>query len=94
MSHRGNPVERERRLRIRLAVAAYAYEIENDSVMSDAMFDRLSLRVNPKRSTGHAEIDAFFREHFDPCTGSWIHRHPDLPGVRRTYLLVKRLLKR
>jgi hypothetical protein len=78
-------VERQRWLRIRLAVAAYAYEIENDSIMTDGDYDRLCLEVDPSISTGNRKLDAFFRKHFDPSTGSWVHYHPEKHKLRHIY---------
>lgn len=79
-------VERERWLRIRLAVAAYAYEVENDSIMSDAEFDRLSLEVDVSIKTGNRKLDNFFSKHFDPSTGQWVHKHPEKRKLRDIYL--------
>ena len=73
------------RLRIRLSVAAYAYEICNDSIMSDSEFDRQCLLIDPSIETGNAKLDKFFKEEFDPSTGQWIHKHPELNGIVRIY---------
>lgn len=81
----GSPVERERRNRIRLTVAAYAYEVESHSVITDAEFDDLSLEINPSTSTGNNVVDDFFRRKFNPCTGMWVHDHPELDGIKRLY---------
>lgn len=75
----------EIRSRIRLAVAAYAYEIAADPIMSDAEFDKLALSIRPRELTGAPLPDLFFLESFEPHTGSWIHDHPDLPGIARLY---------
>lgn len=80
-----NPVERQRWLRIRLAIAAYAYEIENDSIMSDGDYDRLSLEVDPSISTGNRKLDDFFAKHFDPSTGSWVYAHPERRKLAALY---------
>ena len=69
--------------RIRVAVAAYAYEIENDPIMSDAEFDALAQSIDPKAKTPDPVMDKFFREEFDPNTGSWVHRHPNKAGLAR-----------
>lgn len=69
-------METERRNRIRLSLAAYAYEYHDDSIMSDAEFDKLSLAIKPEVKTGHKRLDKFFREEFDPSTGMWIRKHP------------------
>lgn len=81
----GTEVEVERRNRIRLTLAAYAYEYDDNPIMSDAEFDELSQKINPKISTGHKQHDKFFREKFDPNTGMWIREHPFLRAVDRTY---------
>lgn len=77
--------ERQIWLRIRLAVAAYTYEYEATSIMSDADYDRLSKEVNPKISTGNRKLDAFFRKHFHPDTGQWVHKHPEKHKLKRIY---------
>lgn len=82
------PSEIERRHRIRLSVAAYAYEFDNTSIMSDADFDQLALQIDPQVSTGHAVMDQFFRTQFQPDTGQWIHKHPELERVKQLYLRV------
>lgn len=75
----------ETRNRIRVSVAAYAYEIENASIMSDAEFDSLCLEIDATIATSRAIEDEFFLTHFEPHTGSWIHKHPDLAGIKRLY---------
>ena len=85
------PVETERRHRIRLSVAAYAYEFDSISIMSDADFDSLALQIDPEISTGHVEMDQFFRTEFQPDTGQWIHKHPELDKLQQLY---KRVYKK
>lgn len=85
----GSPVEVERRNRIRLSVAAYAYEMMGDSTMSDEEYDALSKKIDTSISTGHDELDKFFREEFADYTGSWIHRHPELDKVDALYHRLK-----
>lgn len=75
----------ERRRRIRVALFAYAYEFEAESMVSDADFDALALRVDTSVGTGHPVLDAWFRQHFQPHTGQWIHAHPELDGIREIY---------
>jgi hypothetical protein len=65
------------RIRIKVSVAAYAYEFEDDPIISDEEFDKLSLTINPEILTGNDMMDKFFREEFDPNTGSWVHHHPE-----------------
>jgi|SRR6056297_398295 len=81
----GNHIEVERRNRIRLCIAAYAYEEVMNPIMSDGEFDKLASEIRPKVSTGHAKIDKFFRQQFNPSTSMWISKHPELDRVRRTY---------
>ena len=81
----GSKVEKERRLRIRLAVAAYAYEKRNDSIMSDSEFDKLCTQVDLSVDTGNTKLDSWFKKNFDPSTGQWIHKHPDLLKIRYLY---------
>lgn len=69
-----------------MAVAAYAYEIENDSIMTDAEFDSLSKEVDVSISTGNRKLDNFFKKHFDPSTGVWVHMHPEKWKLRGLYL--------
>ena len=76
------PIETERRHRIRLSVFAYAYEYENVSLISDGEYDTLSRMVNPKIKTGHKKLDKFFATEFEPDTGMWIRKHPELDKVR------------
>lgn len=78
-------IEKEIKLRILLTMAAYGYEFEDEVFISDAQFDSLSLQVNPSLDTGNELLDKFFREEFNPSTGSWIQRHPELDKVKQTY---------
>ena len=75
----------EIRNRIRLSVAAYAYEVLASSVISDSDFDSLCLKIKPKVSTGNEKLDKFFREEFDPSTGVWIWKHPELHLIHNLY---------
>lgn len=84
-------VENERRNRIRLAVAAYAYEVLNETIMPDAEFDALAMKIEPSLATGNETLDRFFMEHFDPFTGIWVHKHPDQAGLRRICIEVHKL---
>jgi hypothetical protein len=81
----GSPIEVERRNRIRLSVAAYAYEFENDSIMSDGDFDSLAETIDLQISTENEKLDEFFKAHFSPFTGQWIHDHPELEKLKTIY---------
>lgn len=77
----GNEVEKQTRLRIQLSVYAYAYEVKDTSLIDDHKYDKLSLEVNPTIETGNKKLDDFFKKEFDPSTGQWIHKHPELDKV-------------
>ena len=81
----GSPIELEVRRRIQVSVAAFAYEFENNPVMGDDLFDWFAGRICKRMGTCHPILDEFFLIHFSPMTGMWIHKHPDLIGIRRIY---------
>jgi len=81
----GTKVEYQRWLRINLSIAAYAYEIKGDSIIDDAKFDSLSLEVDTSIETGNKKMDTFFKKEFDPSTGQWIHKHPELNVIASMY---------
>ena len=81
----GTGVEKQVRLRIKLSVAAYAYEKCDESIMSDAEFDKQCLLVDPSIETGNKKLDNFFKKKFDPSTGQWIHKHPELDKIAELY---------
>ena len=83
-------VELERRRRIRLSVAAYTYEYKNESVISDAEYDQLSLLIDLKIKTGNKKMDKFFEQYFDKDSGMWIRKHPDKSGLENIYQRVWR----
>ena len=78
-------INQEIRNRIKLSVAAYAYEMEDDSIMSDADFDSLCREINANESTGNEKMDNFFKTEFNPSTGQWIHKHPELNKISEIY---------
>ena len=78
-------INQEIRNRIKLSVAAYAYELENDSVMTDADFDSLCREINVSEPTGNEKMDNFFKTEFNPSTGQWIHKHPELDKIKIIY---------
>ncbi len=78
-------INQEIRNRIILSVAAYAYEYMDDPIMSDTDFDKLALKINPNEKTGNNELDNFFKEHFMPDTGMWIHKHPEKEKLKYIY---------
>jgi hypothetical protein len=86
-------INEEIRNRIKVAAAAYAYEIENDPIMTDAEFDALCLKIKPDVVTGSKLLDTFFKTEFDPNTGSWIHKHPDLKKMSKLVLFIREFRK-
>ena len=85
MGCRYTMINQEIRNRIKLSVAAYAYEMEDDSVMTDADFDELCKHIDVTKTTGNKKLDAFFKNEFNPSTGQWIHRHPELNKIKIIY---------
>lgn len=81
----GTPKELETRRRIKLSVWAYAYEFENKSLVPDAVFDVESYQVDLRTETDRLDLDYWFRGNFQPCTGMWIHQHPELNKIREIY---------
>ena len=80
----------ERRRRINVALWAYAYEVHDNPLVDDAKFDEVCEEIDLSVSTGNKKMDTWFRRNFDLCTGSWIHKHPDLKGLE---ILYRRLIK-
>lgn len=76
---------REIRNRIRLSLASYSYEFHDDSLMTDAEYDKLSREINPNEKTGNELIDRFFREEFMVDSGMWIRKHPELWKLKHIY---------
>ena len=71
--------------RIKLCIAAYAYEVKNDSIMPDATFDEECKKVDVTITTGNDKMDKWFKDEFDPCTGQWIHSHPEKNRLEELY---------
>lgn len=80
-----DPAQIERRNRIHISVAAWAYENGLRPIMSDEAYDELSKLIRPKLATGNSRLDNFFRRHFSPHTGLWIHKHPDQQSLQLIY---------
>ena len=85
MAKWGSVVEVETQRRILLSVAAYAYEFKNESFMSDHAFDEECKLVDLTIDTANPTMDAWFRKEFDPCTGQWVRKHPNLPRLETLY---------
>lgn len=86
-------IEEERRNRIRLSVFAYAYEFQNESFVSDHEFDELAKKIDPSLETGNKPLDEFFKTQYNAFTGQWIHKHPDLDGIKKLYKKYKEYYK-
>ena len=85
MTNWGNNVEIEIKRRINVSIWAYAYEIENESLVSDEVFDNECMLINDSICTNNVELDKFFKNIFDPFTGVWIHKHPHLNRIKHIY---------
>lgn len=70
-----------RRARIRISILAFAYEILNESLVSDAEFDRLALELDTTTKTGDKILDQFFKNEYKAYTGQWIYSHPEIDGI-------------
>ena len=81
----GTKIEQERRNRISLSLAAYSYEFCSHSIMSDGEYDELSRLIDKGVKTGHKKLDNFFSTQFEPDTGMWIHKHPELNKIKVLY---------
>jgi hypothetical protein len=81
-------VSEEVRRRIMVAVWALAYEVYDDSLVADHVFDAECAKVDLSIDTPRPDLDAWFRENFDPCTGQWVWAHPEREGLFRIYLLL------
>lgn len=86
----GTLSERIRHKRIKVALAARAYEIHNNPIISDHAYDQLAQEVHRTRriATGNSRLDNFFRRHFDPHSGLWIHKHPHPQRLDRILMQV------
>jgi hypothetical protein len=81
-----NPiVDTETRLRIKVALYAYTYEFESVPLVSDGEFDDLCSKINLEVSTRRPDLDKWFRDNFEPHTGQWIHKHPELEKLKHIY---------
>ena len=78
-------INQEIKNRIRLSVAAYAYEYKDDPIMSDTEFDELAKKIDVSEKTGNRKLDNFFKKHFAPDTGMWIHKHPERSKLEYIY---------
>ncbi len=80
-----SPKEIETRRRIKLSVWAFAYEFRAHSIVTDAIFDVESYLVDLSVETNRLDLDYWFRAFFQPHTGMWIHKHPELSKIEKLY---------
>lgn len=85
----GTPKEIETQRRIKVSLWAYAYEIHNDPLVSDGVFDYECYMVDLSIDTDRPNLDKWFRDNFEPCTGLWIYSHPDIKLLEKIYHEVK-----
>ena len=78
-------VNRQTWVRCKITLAAYAYEFDNRSVISDQIFDDLCKEVDLSVETRRPDLDKWYKENFQPDTGMWIHKHPELDRVAGLY---------
>jgi len=81
-------IDLETRKRIRVALAAYAYEVMQQPFMSDHDYDTLAMSIDLNINTRRPDLDKWFRQHFKPYTGSWIHAHPERHKLKNILLTV------
>ena len=63
-------------------MAAWLYEIGSregmtGEMMTDHQYDAECLKIDLTVNTPRPDLDKWWRENFDPCTGQWIHNHPE-----------------
>ena len=80
-------VEIETRKRIRVAVLAFAYEFGDKPLATDAEFDKLAQSIDLSVNTQRPDMDEWFRKEFEPDTGMWIHKHPQLDRIGEIYAM-------
>ncbi len=78
--------EIETHRRIKLSIWAYAYEIYHTSMVDDYRFDAEACKVDLSINTNRPDLDEWFRENFDPCTGYWIHNHPEKNKIHNLFM--------
>lgn len=74
-----------------MALWAYAYEIIGESLVDDKTYDEISLEINTKVPTDRPDLDIWFIQNFEPYTGQWVHKHPELDRLEALYNRVKHI---
>lgn len=75
----------EKRRRIQVALWAYAYEVCYENLVPDAKFDEVCRKINLSVATDRPDLDQWFRENFDPSTGLWVRKHPEILALQRVF---------
>lgn len=86
MTYKQTELERQRMLRINVALWAYAYEVHDNPMVPDFMFDDASNEIDLEFETDRPDLDKWFKENFVPCTGMWVHKHPELDKIKSLYV--------
>jgi hypothetical protein len=60
-------------------------EIKRRIKVSDEQFDLECKKIDVTITTGNDIMDKWFKQEFDPCTGQWIHKHPQLKRLDALY---------
>jgi hypothetical protein len=76
---------KEKQRRICVALWAWAYEKHSDSLVSDAKYDETCKKIDVSVKTGNELLDKFFKKHFGPETGQWVHKHPEQNKLEALY---------
>jgi len=79
----------ERKKRMNVLLWAYAYEMRDDSLVDDFHFDRVCREIDLSIDTDRPDLDEWFRDNFDPCTGSWIYYYPHTAALELKYDCIK-----
>lgn len=68
---------------------AYAYEFQDDSLVSDAVFDQTCLEIDLSIDTDRPDLDEWFRKEFFPDSGMWVRSFPELDRLHLRYVIAK-----
>ena len=60
-----------------------------DNLVPDEMFDMVCREIDLSIPTDRPDLDEWFKANFDPSTGLWIHKHPELERLKEIYSNLK-----
>ena len=83
-----NDITNQSKLRDDLLLWAYAYEVEGVSLVSDEKFDAACKNIDSAILTG--AYDDFWNTEFNPYTGMWIHKYPDIASVKVRFAKIEK----